>query len=389
MDNRKLAVVSLILTLNSFIVCLTSATSIISTINRVKSKKRKYYDEDLADLPLMRNKCIFVREGPQEPLEYVDRLGRVMEDVNRNYSRKLTHMFSWEFYELAELLKDEINRPRCTRHKPQPKFHGKSGRKCKYNYQERLLFVLEFLNTGNTLDRQEFDNSYARTSCDEDLYHILKAINIVLADEVRWPTEEERRDLYRNYSLIFADVVGILDIWEHFISKSSDPQVEHETFSGKSNRNTKKTIGIVDKYGYFIYVKTNLNGRPNDRDCWTSCDLYMNPHKYFSLLERVAADGGFLGDGPNIVSFNNVNTNERALFNVAFKEVRVGIENAFGRVQMWFPILGVQKAYWNYDDELLEVAVGAATKLHNWLLRRRDVSYDAQINPRNFHRNLY
>ena len=45
-------------------------------------------------------------------------------------------------------------------------------------------------------------------------------------------------------------------------------------------------------------------------------------------------------DGPILVSFNKVNTPEKALYNVAFKEVRMGIENAFGRVQMRFPILG-------------------------------------------------
>ena len=115
----------------------------------------------------------------------------------------------------------------------------------------------------------------------------------------------------------------------------------------------------------------------------------MEAGLYFSPGERVAADGGFLGDGPNLASFNNTNNENKALYNAAFTEVRKGIESAFGRVQMWFPILGLQKTYWNYDDELLELATGAATKLHNWMLRTRGVSYNAENNPRNFHRNLY
>ncbi len=56
---------------------------------------------------------------------------------------------------------------------------------------------------------------------------------------------------------------------------------------------------------------------------------------------------------------------------------------------MWFPILGINLAYWKYDDEMLELAVGAAIKLHNWMLRNRCLAYDAQQNPNNFHRDMY
>ena len=298
-------------------------------------------------------------------------------------------MYSWEILDLAELCKDEILKPRKTKHKPVPKGKAGYGRPPKYDYIDRLIFVLEWLSCGSKLYRQEFDNKYSKSCCDEDIYHVLKAINIALKDEVRWPTEEERTQNYLNYNGIFYKNVGILDIWEHFISKSKDPQKEYDTFSGKANTNTKKTIGIINRLDYFIWVETNLNGRPNDRDTWTKSKLYMNAGEYFSFGETLGADGGFLGDGPTVVSFNQVNTEYKALYNVAFKEVRVGIENAFGRVQMWFPILGIEKCYWNYDDELLELAVGAATKLHNWMLRNRKVSYDALENPRNFHRNLY
>lgn len=76
-------------------------------------------------------------------------------------------------------------------------------------------------------------------------------------------------------------------------------------------------------------------------------------------------------------------------FNLAFKEVRIGVENAFGRVQMWFPILGVQRSYWNYDLELLELSTDAAMKLHNFMLRQRGVVYNAEDDPHNHFRFLY
>ena len=72
-----------------------------------------------------------------------------------------------------------------------------------------------------------------------------------------------------------------------------------------------------------------------------------------------------------------------------FKEVTLGIESAFGRVQMWFPILGNEKSFWTFDEETLELAVGAATKLHNFMLRSRGLAYNAETNPRNHYRRMY
>jgi hypothetical protein len=67
----------------------------------------------------------------------------------------------------------------------------------------------------------------------------------------------------------------------------------------------------------------------------------------------------------------------------------MGVENAFGRVQMWFPILGVNRSYWNHDEEMLRLSVDAACKLHNWILRNRGLQYDAAANPQNHYRDLY
>lgn len=112
----------------------------------------------------------------------------------------------------------------------------------------------------------------------------------------------------------------------------------------------KKTLAVIDKYGYFIWVDPLAQGRRNDREQWTSGALYR---EFFSHEQKVASDGGFRGDGPQVVSFDNLDNEDKALFYLAFKGVRVGVENAFGRVQMWFPILGVSLQYWRYDDEML------------------------------------
>lgn len=59
------------------------------------------------------------------------------------------------------------------------------GRPPKFDHINRLLFVLEWLSSGDTGNVAEFETGYAKTSCVEDNKHILKAINRRLKDEVR------------------------------------------------------------------------------------------------------------------------------------------------------------------------------------------------------------
>ena len=112
-------------------------------------------------------------------------------------------------------------------------------------------------------------------------------------------------------------------------------------WSGKAGTNAYKTLAVINKYVYFIWVDPMARGRRNDREQYTASDLYMNAGKYFSPGELLASDGGFKGDGNLIISIDNLNTDEQKIFNLAFKKVRVGVKNAFGSVQMWLPILGL------------------------------------------------
>jgi hypothetical protein len=123
-----------------------------------------------------------------------------------------------------------------------------------------------------------------------------------MKNEIKWPDELERQQLYASYTGIFTNVVGFLDVTEHEISKSKNPDKEHRTYSGKAGTNTMKTLAIINKHGRFIWVDPIAEGRHNDREQWTSCDLYMNPGRYFSPGEKMASDGGFRGDGNLLIS---------------------------------------------------------------------------------------
>jgi hypothetical protein len=328
----------------------------------------------------MRNLFQF-RAAPQIPLPLVDRFSEMTQDGNRHYCKKLTHFYSWEIVAL-EMLQKEIAAARQTSWRPTVVHKGESGhgRPPKLDPLHRLLFVLEWLATGDFGDRQEFTNKYK-----------------VLKDEIKWPTAAEQAAHYATYDGIFKGMVGIFDVIEWEIAKSTNSAKENATYSGKAKTNTMKTLAVIDKNGYFIWYDPLAYGKRNDRDMFTSSDLYLYKGEYFSPMavggvlgfEFMASDGGFRGNGPLLYTYDNLSDEDKVTFNLAFKEVRVGVENAFGRVQKWFPILGIQKSYWNYDEEMLELAVGAAMKLHNWMLRTRGLAYDAQNDPQNHLRHLY
>lgn len=359
---------------------------VLSTTAADARRKRKFADEQRS---LMKNLFTF-RDRPQIPLGLAtNRFGDLVADENRGYCQKLTHMYSWEIEALLDKCKPYIEAPRCTSWRPQPKGDNKRGRKPKYDAMNRLVLVLEWLSSGDNLAKMEFEHSYAKTSLDEDKKHVLKAICKALDDQIVWPNAAERVFLSSTYSGIFENVVGIYDCTEWYFKKSKDADFEHMTFSGKAGTNTMKTLAVINKYGLYTFKTHLMVGRPNDREQFTSSPLYMESGKYFSPDEKLACDGGFRGDGPHYMSYDQLDTESKKTFNLAFKEVRIGVENSFGRVQMWFPILGLQRSYWNYDVESLELATDAAMKLHNFLLRSRGLNYNAEDDPHNHYRYLY
>jgi len=68
----------------------------------------------------------------------------------------------------------------------------------------------------------------------------------------------------------------------------------------------------------------------NDREAFTSSPLYLSKGDYFLDDEFVAADGAFEGDGRLKCSYKNPGNDEvKKLWNLAFREVRTGVENSY------------------------------------------------------------
>ena len=222
---------------------------------------------------------------------------------------------------------------------------------------------------------------------------MLEAIIEGLDAEIRWPDAAERAQLASRNDGIFRNCIGITDCWEQqIINNSKDSVKESNTFSGKADNNTKKVFAVIDFDGYFRYAKVDIDGRPNDRQVYTESDLYLDRGAFFGPDEWIAADGIFEGDGSCGVSYTGRemhNDESKQEYNVIFTEVRKYIETAFGRVQNWFQILRNKDAEWSCDDHLLAKATLAAIRLHNWMLRNRNLNYNPSMNPKNMFRQDY
>jgi hypothetical protein len=75
----------------------------------------------------------------------------------------------------------------------------------------------------------------------------------------------------------------------------------------------------------------------NDRESFSSSLLYLQEGDYFSEDEVAAFDGAFKGDGHLRCSCKNPgNEKVKKLFNLAFHEVRTGIENSYQVLGFFF-----------------------------------------------------
>lgn len=322
------------------------------------------------------------RAGPTLPLQKDTVLDKLFADPNRNYAKVILGLEGWEFFALHNQLLASIDSPRDPT--------ATHERMCKHDSYHRLYNCLEWLHSANSCRAREYTLGWAKSSCNEDIPHVLKAVISHLGNQIEWPDVATRALWANEHTGVFRGNIGIGDIKESEIDKPKDPELERATWSGKMLCNTLKTFCIIARNGRVIFKLTGIPGGRNDRDVWTSCTLYLQSGVFFSPGEWVAFDGGFRGDGPNICSYNDIAGDvDRELFNSTFTEVRKYIENLYGRVGMWFPILGNSQKRWIHSHKLFSFTVMATYCMHNWLMHIRGLNYNPATNPNSLFTRYY
>ena len=349
--------------------------------NSTDAKKRKLQFERDSQL-FMKNYGPFLM-SPELPTVRGN-IADFVRDPSRNYMKHLTAFTAHEFLVLADQLKDLIEAPRTA------EVVHREGDKCKDDHYTRLFWALAWLQSGDKYIKKEALSGIPKTTGYRDLRHVLRAIVVGLEGQIQWPTAAERYAIAHETTGVFEGCVGVLDVMESFIRRPMDAEVQHSTISCKYKRCTRKTLVVIDKDGLFTFVSHGGGGRTSDRELFTTSPLYMQRNDYFSLNEWVGGDGIFRGDGNVRTSFNNITADGvLALYNLVFREGRMPVENALGRTQANFAVLGAQRKYFTGNSELLSLAVHAATRLHNWLLRNRQLVYNAHLHPDVVNRALH
>jgi hypothetical protein len=155
-------------------------------------------------------------------------LPEILQDSDRAYIKSVTHLHEWQFFELAETLKDLNLRPRLRSDGTRPELRHKAP---KFDHYHRLFFVLRWLNDGLFYRSREVDTGYAKSSVQEDLVHVFLAI-VEGLDE---PDENRRRELAEVFPGILSGCIGVGDVKEYEIEKLKDPVKEKNSWSGKKN----------------------------------------------------------------------------------------------------------------------------------------------------------
>jgi hypothetical protein len=161
--------------------------------------------------------------SPATPLEPINVLHKILQDSDRAYMHKVTHLHEWQFFLLADRLKDLILRPRLR----------DDGTRPKHDHFHRLFFCLRWLNDGNFHRSREAEAGWGKSSLQEDLVHVLIAIVEGLDDQIQWPDENHRRELANVFPGIFHGCIGVGDVKEYQIEKPKDRIKEKRSWSGK------------------------------------------------------------------------------------------------------------------------------------------------------------
>jgi len=111
---------------------------------------------------------------PTTNLENIPHLECILHDINRPYMKDVTHLHGWQFFLLADCLKDLIERPRLHPNGTCPEMYN--HKKCYLDHYHCFYYCLKWLNDGNSYRTREAHIGYGKSSIQEDTIHVLQAI---------------------------------------------------------------------------------------------------------------------------------------------------------------------------------------------------------------------
>lgn len=285
----------------------------------------------------------------------------------------LTWFTCTEFKELYEEMKTDIERTT---------WRGTSRKQCstpapKYSIQTMLFITLYWLAhypVVSAIGALFFLHPRTVTWI---LKCTLAAMSQHLANEIRWPSDQEWEDLLKEFTFFqndqFQDVVCVVDGTEIRVSRPSKEPLQRKMYSGKKKQHSLNVMFIVDLQGEIVFFSSARIGA-HDQSHWNELNLrerFVN--KDFGIL----GDGGFTfnwrTDAVQIRGYKPIKTpkggtltEEQKKYNKYLSQMRVVVENTIRRVKKWHILKGVYRHFWEKGqidiNKVLTVVVALANR---------------------------
>jgi len=173
------------------------------------------------------------------------------------------------------------------------------GRRPKLSPHQRLLAFILHLKHDNSAMMEAFQWNWAKSSVSDDAVFISSCINECIADEIRWPTPEERERL-RQRIPEFPGCIGFIDGTLCKIRRPFKDPNHRVWFNGRTKIYALNNTIIVDHDGLFIYVDCGYPGSFRDVNILRQSDFHRNWPQYFrhddEEREYLLGDPGYLGE---------------------------------------------------------------------------------------------
>ena len=256
---------------------------------------------------------------------------------------------------------------------------GFGGRPTKLNPEERLLSAILMLRGVRGCREEGIDWNASKTCLNDDFHFVIEVLCEALADEIAWPSAEERAALAN----VLPGLSGCIGHVDGTLCKILKPRIaDHKRYyNNRKKMYCINTVVVIDHSGMIIYFEGGFAGSFHDIRCLRNCDLYQNWRNYFTVDEDVGIGEYFLGDpgymGAEMFVLRRVDNREmpahvdQAVFDAfnrrhAGERVRVewgigGIKNKWRRFLKTFP-----NRRWTF-----ELSFKAAALLTNFIHRRR------------------
>jgi len=177
--------------------------------------------------------------------------------------------------------------------------HTGRGRPPKLSPEQRLLSFLLFLKHDNLCVFDGHHWNWSKSSVNDDSIFVSSCVNAAIANEIRWPTEHERRAAGTRLA-DFPGCIGHIDGTLVKIRRPHRDPLHSRWFNGRKKIYCVNNTVAVDHDGLFIFIDCGYPGSFHDITILRHSQLHANWRDHFvhedNYFQYLLGDPGYTGE---------------------------------------------------------------------------------------------